>query len=129
MNWKEIYTKLFLKQANRCCGDSSVKEMLSVWWQNTRAKDEGGLRLTNEGYRFITEEIDVKVYEIPYPKDTKLTANTVIWLDQFINCPYYLTDQSIFVTNEKKAVELTVFSGDVRKYGLAKTLSNRQKNS
>lgn len=129
MNWKEVYTKVFLKQANRCCNDDSVKELVPIWWQNTRAKDEGGLRLTDEGYRFITEDIDVKTYQIPFPEGTKLTANTIIWLDQFIDCPYYLTNSSIFVTNERKAVELTIFSGDIRKYGLTKTLSKRQKNS
>jgi hypothetical protein len=56
-----------------------------------------------------------------------LTTQVIIFLDQFIDCPYYLTNRSIIVTNEKKAVELTLFSGDLRKYGLTKAMT-RSKN-
>ncbi len=42
---------------------------------------------------------------------------------KFIDCPYYISPRSIIVTNEKKAVELTLFSGDLRKYGLTKAMS------
>lgn len=126
MNWKETYTKIFLNAANKSTNELAVKEYMPLWWQNTRAKDTGGLRLTDEGYRFITEEIDLATYDIPYPKDFELTTNTIIWMDNFIDCPYYLTKRGIVVTNEKKAMELHLFSGDVRKYGLTKAL-NRQK--
>ena len=34
----------------------------------------------------------------------------------------FLTNKGLTVTNEKKALELHLFSGDVRKYGLAKAL-------
>jgi hypothetical protein len=52
-----------------------------------------------------------------------LTTQIIIFLDKFIDCPYYLTKDGILVTNEKKAVELALFSGDVRKYGLNKALT------
>ena len=54
-----------------------------------------------------------------------MTTQTVIFLDKFITCPYYLTGFSISVTDEKKAMELHLFSGDLRKYGLNKAI-NRQ---
>ena len=72
--------------------------------------------------------IDLETYDIPYPRDVPLSTQVIIHLDKFIDCPYYLTNRSIVVTNEKKAVELTLFSGDLRKYGLTKAI-NRQKNS
>jgi len=128
MSWKNTYTKIFLKQADKSFGDNAVAEYLPIWWQNTRSKDTGGLRLTDEGYRFITEEIDIKTYSIPFAKDVELTTNVIIWLDNFIDCPYYLTKNELIVTNEKKAVELSLFSGDIRKYGITKAL-NRQKSS
>ena len=56
-----------------------------------------------------------------------LTTQVIIFLDQFIDCPYYLTNKSIHVTSEKKAMELHLFSGDLRKYGLTKALK-RQNN-
>ena len=74
----------------------------------------------------MLQEIDLVTYDIPYPKDMPLTTQVIIFLDQFIDCPYYLTNRSLTVTHEKRAVELTLFSGDIRKYGITKAL-NRQK--
>ena len=127
MNWKENYTKIFLKTANKSIDEATVKQHITIWWQNTRSKDIGGLRLTESGYKFITEELELQTYQIPYPKDFDFTTNVIIWMDQFIDCPYYLDRQGIVVTNEKKAMELHLFSGDVRKYGLIKAM-NRQKD-
>jgi hypothetical protein len=127
MNWKETYTKIFLSQSGKSANPVTIKQYYPIWWQNTRNKNEGGLRLTEEGYRFITEELDLAVYEVPLPRDFKPTTNTIIWLDQFIDCPYYLTNYSIYVTNEKKAVELHLFSGDIQKYGLTKALKRQDK--
>ena len=127
MNWKETYTKVFLKQKDIAISEVTMKQYMSKWWQNTRVKDEGGLRLTDEGYEFIRNELDLATYQIPFPKDFKLTTNTIIWLDQFIACPYYLFQSSIVVTDERKAMELHLFSGDITKYGLTKAM-NRHKN-
>lgn len=128
MNWKEVYTKIFLEQLGKSASDSSVKEHLPLWWQNTRNKEEGGLRLTDEGYELL-KKIDIATYDIPYPREMPITAQIIIFLDKFIDCPYYLTNRSITVTNEKKAVELSLFSGDLRKYGLTKALGRSRKDS
>jgi len=127
MNWKETYTKIFLKQLNRSTDSATVKQFTPLWWQNNRSKDTGGLRLTEKGYDII-KEIGIETYDIPYPPDMPVTAQVIIFLDQFINCPYFLTNRSIVVTNERKAVELTLFSGDVRKYGLTKAMKRQGKN-
>ncbi len=127
MNWKETYTKIFLKELDKSTDKSTVKQYLPIWWKNTREKDSGGLRLTETGYETIME-IGLATYDIPFPSDMPLTVQVIIFLDQFIDCPYYLFDHSIVVTNERKAVELTLFSGDIRKYGLIKAM-NRAKKS
>ena len=127
MNWKETYTKIFLKNSGKAVHVASIAEVMPLWWQNTRAKDTGGLRLTEAGYNFVTEELDLQMYKVPYPKDFEFTTNVIIWMDQFIDCPYYFDRQGIVVTNEKKAMELHLFSGDVRKYGLIKAMK-RQKD-
>ncbi len=126
MNWKETYTKLFLKELGHGVSESNMKEYMPLWWQNTRNKGEGGLRLTDEGLKMLYE-IGLETYEIPYPEDMPLTTQVIIFLDQFIDCPYYLTKKSIIVTNGKKAVELTLFSGDLRKYGIVKAMSRSKK--
>ncbi len=121
MSDKITYTKLFLKELGKSYNDLNVKEFMPLWWYNTRQKTEGGLRLTEEGFK-IVNEIGITIYDVPYPRDMPLTTNVIIYLDKFIDCPYYLTNRSITVTNERKAVELGLFSGDLRKYGLTKAM-------
>ena len=127
MNWKETYTKIFLKAGQKSVNEVTFKDYYSRWWQNTRAKSEGGLRLTDEGFDFVTEQVQLQTYEVPYPPDFEFTTQTIIFLDQFIDCPYYLGKRSMHVTDEKKAIELHLFSGDIKKYGLTKAM-NRQKD-
>lgn len=125
---KEAYTKIFLKQSGMAISDANVKEYMHLWWQNTREKATGGLRLTERGFEFIEEELNLSVYEVPYPKDMPMTTQIIIFLDQFIDCPYFLTNHGIWVTNEKKALELHLFSGDLRKYGLTKAMKRQEKD-
>ena len=127
MNWKETYTKVFLKQLDIAVSEVSLAEYMPLWWQNIRSVD-GGLRLTDEGYQMITDELDLAIYDIPFPPEFEITTQTIIFLDKFITCPYYITKKSIIVTDEKKAMELHLFSGDIKKYGLTKALA-RQKDS
>jgi hypothetical protein len=128
MNWKETYTKLFLKELGKSTNDTTVKQYMPLWWQNTRNKQTGGLRLTETGYN-VLQEIELATYDIPYPKEMPVTTQVIIFLDQFIDCPYYLTNRSITVTSQKKAVELSLFSGDLRKYGLTKAMNRSKKES
>lgn len=128
MDWKETYTKIFLKQSDIAVTEATIKEYMPLWWQNIRATGSSGLRLTEEGYRFITEELDLATYDVPYPKDFEVTTQVLIFLDKFITCPYYADKKGIVVTDEKKALELHLFSGDIRKYGLTKALKRHEKD-
>jgi len=127
MTNKIVYTKIFLQQIDESTNDATVDDYIHRWWQNTRSKDQGGLRLTDEGFDLL-KKIDVSVYEISFPPDMPFTTKTIIFLDKFIECPYYITKSSIFVTDQKKSIELTLFSGDIRKYGIAKALSKTRNN-
>jgi len=128
MNWKETYTKIFLKQLGKTFNEDALKEYMPLLWQNTRAKSEGGLRLTDEGFRMVTEDLELSTYDVPYPVDFELTTQTVLFLDKFISCPYYMGRRGITVTDEKKALELHLFSGDIRKYGLNKAMKRQEKD-
>jgi len=125
MNWKDTYTKIFLNQLGKTSNDITVKEYLPLWWKNTR--EAGGLRLTDAGFDVLTE-IELATYEIPFPKDMPITTQVIIFLDNFIDCPYYLSNRAIHVTSEKKAMELHLFSGDLRKYGLTKAMNRQEKS-
>lgn len=121
MNWKETYTRIFLRELGRSTTDQSVKEHLPLWWKNTRNRGNAGLRLTDAGFD-VVNELDIETFEINYPKEMPMTTEVIIFLDKFIDCPYYITNYSIFVLGSKKAVELSLFSGDIRKFGMAKAL-------
>ena len=123
MNWKETYTKIFLKNANIAIGQNTLKEYMPMWWKNSRSKNFGGLRLTDEGITFIKDKLQLQTYDVPFPNDFTLTTQVIIFLDKYLDTPYYLADDGVIVTNEKKAMELMLFSGDIRKYGLNKAIS------
>ena len=123
MNWKETYTKIFLKSANIAIGENTLKEYMPMWLKNSRSKGTGGLRLTDDGITFIKEKLELQTYDVPFPNDFNLTTQVIIFLDKYLDTPYYLADDGVIVTNEKKAMELMLFSGDIRKYGLNKALS------
>lgn len=101
----------------------NLEKNISIVWQNPRKKLHGGLRLTDKGFDVFTNEMDMKTYNIEFPKEFSLTNQVIIWLDHFIDCPWYITKKSIVVFKEKTAVQLILFSGDVQKFGLAKAMS------
>ena len=61
MNWKETYTKIFLKSANIAIGENTLKEYMPMWWKNSRSKGTGGLRLTDDGITFIKEKLELMI--------------------------------------------------------------------
>lgn len=123
---KETYTKIFLQQWNKSMDDANVKLFQRKWFINNRTKSGGGLRLTDDGYEFLISELELKEYEIPFTDEIDLSPQTIIFLDKYIDCPYYLTHKSITVFSEKKSFELMLFSDDIRKLGLVKAMNNRQ---
>ena len=122
---KETYTKIFLKAKDKSIDPANVKLHLYKWWQSHRNKEVGGLRLSEEGFEFLLNELELKSYEIPFTEPIDLSPQTIIFFDRNMDSPYYLTDQSITVFSEKKSFELYMFSDDIRKYGLVKAMNNQ----
>ena len=123
---KEVYTKIFLSQLDLPSDEKTVKKHIPLWWKNTRKKLDSGLALTELGFKVLSEDLNLKHYEIKFPKDFEFTTNVVLFLDQFVDCPHYYTKKEIIVFKERKATELMLFSGDVRKYGIAKALARQR---
>lgn len=125
MKTKDVYTRILLKAAEELVTDDNIKSKKSVWWWNNRSKDSGGLRLTEEGLNYICDYAKLKTYTVKFPKEITITPQILIWLDNFIESPYYITKKDITVITEKAAFELYLFSGDIRKLGYGKALSKR----
>jgi hypothetical protein len=125
MDIKDTYTRVFLQAADQDGSTDSVKKYKSLWWWNFRSKDSGGLRLTEEAMTFIQEDAKIKTYKIEFPKEFAFTPQVLVWLDNFIDSPFYITKKFIVVLKEKAAFELYLFSGDIRKLGYNKALAKR----
>jgi len=123
---KDKLTTIFLKASNtENISQDLIKAKRLEWWYNVRAKDSGGLRLTTEGIKYLEKVANIKTYKIDLPKETSITPQVLLWLDNFIESPYYITKKTITVLKERAAFELYLFSGDVKKYGYNKALSKR----
>lgn len=123
MKSKLQYTAAFLKAAGLDLNTEEIKKYLPIFWFNTRDKDIGGLRLTESGVAFVIDKADIKTYQIPFPTDLLLSPQILIWLDQQIECPYFIEKKKITVLSERVAFELYMFSGDIKKMGSAKAMS------
>ena len=123
---KELYTKIFLNQGGLPTDDESVRQYIKKWFRNPREKLDSSLTLTDEGFEFLTIKIKLQSYRIQFPKDFQMTTQVVLFLDKFLDCPNYYNKKEIYVFKEKKAAELMLFSGDIRKYGIAKALARQR---
>jgi hypothetical protein len=123
MDQKHHLTKIVSTQLGWPTDAKTLEKNHVLLWQNPRKKTQGGMRLTDEGFVTFTEKMDMKSYDIEFPKEFTLTNQVTIWLDRFVDGPYYITKKSIVVFKEKTAVQLILFSGDVQKFGMAKAMS------
>jgi len=125
---RDALTKIFLKQWGKSTDEANVNLYSHRWWQSNRVNKQTAFRLSEEGFQFLTETLEIKMYEIPFTEPIELSPQTIIFLERYIDCPYYLTNQSITVFSERKSFELYLFSDDIRKFGLVKAMNDRQKD-
>ena len=67
--------------------------------------------------------IGLPIYVIKFPDRIIFTPQTYLWLDEFVDCPYFVDKKQIHVTMERMALQLMMFAGDITKYGLARAMS------
>ena len=126
---RDTLTKIFLQQWGKSIDETNVSMYSRTWWQSNRTNKQNAFRLSDKGYEFLVSELELKEYEIPFTEPIELSPQTIIFLERYIDCPYYLTNQSITVFSEKKSFELYMFSDDIRKYGLVKAMNAQNKDS
>ena len=121
---RDSLTRIFLSQWGKSTDAANVKFYTQQWWKS-RASSQTSFRLTKDGIDFLINVLDIKPYEIPFTESIEHSPQTMIFLNRYINCPYFLTQQSITVFSEIKSFELHLFSDDIRKYGIIKALNDR----
>ena len=125
---KDALTKIFLQQWGKTVDETNVNMYSRTWWQSNRKGKQTNLRLSDKGYEFLVNDLELKAYEIPFTEPIELSPQTIIFLERYVDCPYYLTNQSITVFTERKSFELYMFSDDIRKFGLIKAMNEREKD-
>jgi hypothetical protein len=125
---QDALTKIFLQQWGKTTDDVNVKLYSRKWWQSNRAGKLNAFRLSDEGYSFLVNDLELRAYEVPFTEPIELSPMTLIFLERYLDCPYYLTPLSITVFTERKNFELMLFSDDIRKFGLIKAMKEREKD-
>lgn len=107
-----------VRYAGLTISEKNTKEYLHAWWHNP-CNDIRGFRLTESGLNAF-KKVNITAFVIEFPEETKYTSQLVLRLDNFITCPYYLERKRITVFDENIAVQLVLFSGDLKKYTQAR---------
>jgi hypothetical protein len=128
MNQKYEITKVVLESKGLVADESLISTTVPLWWVNPRQKQQGGLRLTDDGFNEL--KTTLKCYELRFEEPIAFTNELIIWIDQNISCPFYLTNKKIWVFGERTAIQLVLFSGNVAKYHRARkrSLENNKTN-
>ena len=119
MNQKTDITKYVMNHLNVEITVKSLKKYNGILWQNIRQKQTGGLRLTDQGFKSLVDA-DIKAHKVSFQEPVEYNNQLIIWLDNFIDCPWYITHKEIFVFNEKMAIQLVLFSGNIARFSAAK---------
>ena len=123
----EYITRQLLRFAGKRYTEEAVAQAVQMWWYNTRAKEEGGLRLTDYGFRILRETMGIAMYRVSWPHDLNRKGEVLLYLDRNVNCPYHISENWITVCTEQDALILTLLLSDASKYGLSVAMNRRLK--
>ena len=107
-------TKSLLSQTSESTDDSNVKSHYWSWWTNPISKTS--LRLTEYGYTFLVDEVQLTDYQQKLSKDFILTMKVLLKLDKLMQAPFFLDRKSIYMFGESDALMLTLMDGDLSQY-------------
>ena len=115
MTAKIKITQYVAEQLGLSGDEKSINNLKQILWQNPRNKEKGGLRLTNQGFENL-KQAGIKYHKVVFEKPVEYTNQTILWLDNFIECPWFTTKREIFVFDDKIAVQLVLFSGNIGRF-------------
>lgn len=121
---KKEYTQAFCKNA----ANTSIPagEAVAFFWQNIR--ENSGLRLTEQGYQCLTQDIELAHWEIDI-REQNVTQRFLLDLDRFLDCPYYIQRgrwPKIILFSEKTYFWLIMHDKDFERFLNANKISSGQ---
>lgn len=115
MNPKISITEYVAKKLNIPHSGKELNNLIRAWWVNPRNKNRNGLGLTKEGFNCLCNA-DIKFYKVKFETSPQITNQFIIQMDNFINCPFFITKFEIYVFDDKTAIQLVLFSGNIQKF-------------
>jgi hypothetical protein len=94
----------------------TVDDAMRTWWQNIR--EDGGLRLTYEGYHVFSNFLELSSYTFELPEKL-LTPKNLIALDRRMTCPYYIVNNrkhNHMVMFGSREAMMAVLHGDMQQF-------------
>jgi len=114
MNQKLKITKLVAEQLGLAVDEQSIDKLRQIFWSNPRLKKNGGLGLTEKGFESFCNA-EIKHHRVAFEEPMFLTNSLLLWIDNNVDCPFYLTHKEIYLFGEKMAIQLILFSGNIQK--------------
>lgn len=98
-------------------GFKDLDDAMMFFWMNFR--DNGGLRLTRNGYDILTKTLKMTGYEMAIDPG-HVTKRTILQLDRQLTAPYYISvrrasDPKIIFFSSREAMMASLY-GDLRSY-------------
>ncbi len=94
----------------------SLDEAMRSWWQNIQ--DDGGLRLTYEGFYVFENLLELSSYSFDLPEKL-LTPKNLLAMDRRMTCPYYMVNNrklnKLVMFGSKEAM-MAVLHGDMQRF-------------
>ena len=94
----------------------TMEEAMVSWWQNIQ--DDGGLRLTYEGFYVFENLLGLSSYSFELPEKL-LTPRNLLALDRRMTCPYYMVNNrklnKLVMFGSKEAMMATLH-GDMQRF-------------
>lgn len=112
---KQQYTEKLLDalpQEERVSLDQACK----IWWTDFR--DDGGMRLTQQGYDAFTIAWDLETYIFKIPPGLPARPGQLLTLKKKLNCPYFIKlgkKPELVLFDSKQATMLALY-GDLEKF-------------
>jgi len=120
MHLSDRLDKNYITQAFLTAGDiqptpEQIKQFYPIWWANIRKN--GGLRLTDEGFKFVVHHLDLAKWIYKLDRNT-IKFQTLLDLDRHIDCPYWLSKSKtkLVLFGEETAVLMNLYGGDIHLY-------------
>jgi len=108
-------TKIFLREADIAVTDESIKQWLWKIWRNPT--NEYSMRLTDDGYLFLINQVELESYTYSLPKGQYASSRIYIWLDKHLTSPFWLDGRTkIIFFGSKDATILALYGGDLLAY-------------